>query len=415
MPTKSTFVQVRTPGRRRTASDLLGVTTSSSDWVQQWTDTRTDDGPIRGYRQRIARGQDATTNLTGSRRLYKCRPGYYMVRFERKPGISPQQPAWVEQEEYGDLTQITMPFIGSPNLQEADNAARMEFTSKARSAVTALEGGVVLGEIGETLRMLRSPAKALRTGVNDFFTAISKRRRGPPRTRRQVLADTWLEYSFGWTPLINDIKDASYALERIKLRLNERKFVKAVATRRYDGTHLFGTDTMEGAHQIYARSHEYSEAIVVYRGSVILPIGDRSLMTRQNLGFTWSNFVPTLWELVPYSFLVDYFTNIGDVLSAWAMWDVNFGWKNRTTIVRRVREMQTLGFTGQFNYNPDWYNITERQAMPTISETETRDVSRSPYTGSLIPDFRFEIPGMRSLKWLNIAALATSKNRLTPF
>lgn len=415
MPTKSTSVQVRTPGRERSASALFGETTKQTDWVLQWTDTRTDDGPVQGYKQKIARGQDATTSLTGSRRLYKCRPGQYKVRFERKPGISPQQSAWFEDEEYGDLTQITMPFIGTPSLQEADTSALMDFTQKARSAVTALQGGVVLGEIAETLRMLRSPAKALRAGVNDFFTAISKRRKGPPRTRRQVLADTWLEHSFGWTPFISDIKDASYALERIKLRLNERKFIKSVAVRRYDGSHFFGTTSMVGAHQMYMRSHEFSEAIVVYRGTVILPIGDRSLMTRQNLGFTWSQFVPTLYNLIPYSFLVDYFTNIGDVLNAWALWDVNFGWKNRTTIVRRVREMQTLGFTGQFNYNSDWYTIADRQVMPTISETETRDVSRARYTGSLIPNFRFEIPGMTSLKWLNIAALATSRNRLTPF
>jgi hypothetical protein len=33
-------------------------------------------------------------------------------------------------------------------------------------------------------------------------------------------------------------------------------------------------------------------------------------------GFDLRSFVPTVWELVPYSFIVDYFSNVGDCLMA---------------------------------------------------------------------------------------------------
>jgi hypothetical protein len=44
------------------------------------------------------------------------------------------------------------------------------------------------------------------------------------------------------------------------------------------------------------------------------------------LGFSWESFVPTVWELVPYSFILDYFTNIGDVLSAGLLVQSHLAW-----------------------------------------------------------------------------------------
>jgi hypothetical protein len=41
------------------------------------------------------------------------------------------------------------------------------------------------------------------------------------------------------------------------------------------------------------------------------------------------------------------------------------------------------------------------------SRTE-KTIYREPYYGSLVPDFRFEIPGL-SMKWLNLAALAGAR------
>jgi hypothetical protein len=413
MPTKSTFVQVVTPGRYRTSSPSTNVS-SADNWSHQWTDSRTDGGPVQGYRQKIARGQDATTSLVGSKRLYESTTGYYMVRFKRKPNVSPFLDAWAENEHYGDMTKLSMPTVGNSSLTIADNTALMAFTQKAQQAYTALQGGVVLGEIAETLHMLRRPAQGFRRGLDDFFRDLRRKRKGSSRQRLRALSDSWLEHSFGWQPLLHDIEDAGAALERIKLRLSERKFIKAVGKSQLEGGQSVTIGSMNGAHTFVKTDRQYSEAIVVYRGTVVLPIGDRALFARQNLGFTLGNFVPTLWELVPYSFLVDYFTNIGEILTAWSSWDINWGWKNRTQILRRCREAQTGGFVS-FNYNPDWYDIEKRLSSPCTSKTETRDVSRAVYSGSMIPDFRFEIPGISSLKWLNLAALASSRRSLSPF
>jgi hypothetical protein len=290
----------------------------------------------------------------------------------------------------------------------------MKFISEARQAYTALQGGVVLGEIGETLRMIRHPAKAFRTGIDSYFADLKRHRKMWKNGKNKFLADTWLEYSFGWTPLLNDIRAASQALERIRNRSFEHQVVRATGTSQLQGSSGYKSKGIEGGHTIMGPFLEYSEAIVVYRGAVKVPIGSRATMTRQNLGFTLDDFVPTVWELIPYSFLVDYFTNVGDLLSAWSAWNIDFAWKNRTTILRRVHE-ESMNTIVNLNYNSAWYDITQVNLAPSISRTETRSVARSRHTGPLLPTFRFEIPGMTSLKWLNLAALASSRSSLTPF
>jgi hypothetical protein len=352
---------------------------------------------------------DATSSLSGVRRSYECQPGYFLLRQKRLPGVSPFVDEWVEQYHYGDLAQATFPTVGAASSSVADNTALMRFANEIRQAQTALQGGVVLGELRETLRMIRHPAQALRTGLGDYLEFIrgNKARR---RTSKNFLADSWLEYSFGWTPFISDIFAGAQALRQIRQRSYDHKVIKSIGTAQSMLPQGDMGKGLEGGHTITGTVLETSEYIVIYRGAVRLPIGNRALMTRQNLGFTWSNFIPTVWELIPYSFLVDYFPNIGDVLSAWSLWDVNMGWMNKTTIDKRTRKV-TMNRIASLNYNNLWYSIETKTLTPCVSTTEVRTVNRSRYTGSLVPDFRFEIPGMSSLKWLNLAALAASHTR----
>jgi len=39
---------------------------------------------------------------------------------------------------------------------------------------------------------------------------------------------------------------------------------------------------------------------------------------RQAFGLDLDDIAPTMWELVPYSFVVDWFCNISDILAAWS-------------------------------------------------------------------------------------------------
>jgi len=55
-------------------------------------------------------------------------------------------------------------------------------------------------------------------------------------------------------------------------------------------------------------------------------------------GFQPSEFLPTAWELLPWSFLADYFSNIGDCLTAWSTVTdkVEVAYINRTIVQKTV-------------------------------------------------------------------------------
>jgi hypothetical protein len=139
----------------------------------------------------------------------------------------------------------------------------------------------------------------------------------------------------------------------------------------------------------------------VYKG-LLRASTDFQSWDHKDLGFTLSEFVPTVWELIPYSFLVDYFTNFGEVVSAVSYPRSNFRWIMKWTITDRKDEL--LAPWMEPGSNP----LGKNKAIGDPCSVVTRQIVRAPYYGSLIPDFRFEIPGL-SMKWLNLAALAANR------
>lgn len=371
-------------------------------------DSVTHDGPVYQFRKRIARSENATTSLNGTRYKVEHTNGFVSRRV-----FDSVVKQFILHEAMGDMCQSTslMSLPSFTNSLSADNQAKMSFVGAVRSAQTALTGGVVLGELRETLRMIRNPAQALRRGVANYFTDLQKNRRGSKRARQRVLSNTWLEHSFGWKPLISDIESGCLLLDRM-LYYPPRQPVRGVGKAQTAINPTYHTWNPHGATTIKINRQSKSETIVVYRGAVRLDPSDSPAFRWRQAGLTLDHFVPTLWELVPWSFLVDYFTNIGEIIDAWSLGRMNLNWSNKTVIEVSSCELTPIGCdilisSGQTD-GGSGFKLGRHK-------TELRRVVRGPYTGSFIPDFRWEIPGSGSLKWLNIAALASTRARLTPF
>lgn len=134
------------------------------------------------------------------------------------------------------------------------------------------------------------------------------------RWREAILspADLWLELHFGWVPMVQDVHNAIAILDspvpngRITVR-----------SRSVDHSYTVGRTWSD---------REYSRA--VYRGSARATVfGEFSVSNlnayrAQRMGIT--NPYALAWELVPFSFIVDWFTTVG----AWiAQWDETLGIK----------------------------------------------------------------------------------------
>lgn len=368
--------------------------------------TRTHDGPVTNWKQRIRRGVDATSTLTGSKTSLQLARGTVHLKY--------RQFGWrfSEYKASGNILGAGIPLEIPPDVTLADDRAKVQFVRKCNSARTALQGQVVMGELRETLRMLRNPAMALRRGLDDYFATLRKGRRGSSRQKRRFIAETWLEYSFGWTPLMNDIAAAAEVFRRLKYDDNVTRYIRAIGV----DEQLLNTSTVNysvGQANWNVGILRKSEAIVIYRALMKLPVSDKPELLRRNLGFNLHDFVPTLWELIPYSFLVDYFTNIGDIISGWSFYTGDLVWINRTQVgvVEERRNFLGLGpITGLAGYEQDQYTGS---SGPSVAQK--RSVMRSRYLGNFIPTFRLEIPGLGSTRWLNLAALARTQSRMTPF
>lgn len=372
-----------------------------------YSSSRLDQGPLPGWYNLIRNGQNATTALSGERRKLVVQEGEFSASFQ-PPFFDPYR-YWTRTR--GDLCQSFSPNGLAFDLSYATDEAKRKFVKNCLSEMQALEGQVFLGELGQTLHLIKNPAKALRESLNDYFRKLKKRRKGSKRNKRQVLADSWLEYVFGVQPLVSDIEGGLEALRRFSESPQRFKPVRATGRDQVDfspGPLVVASGVIE---YTINRKH-FANASVKIQGAVDLQTGGNSVVTQQ-LGLGLDRFVPSLWEIIPYSFLVDYFSNIGDIISSWAFGTKNLRWAYKGERVETVFEHTVSEYAKNPALGDGSFKLV--RALPCTSRGTHTVVTRYPSIDSLVPSFRLEIPGMASKKWLNLAALAQSRRSLTPF
>lgn len=298
------------------------------------------------------------------------------------------------------------------------NVAKARFCQEIRDTNTSLQGGVVLGELGETLRMIRHPFKTMYEDVPRYLAKLNRRTR-KVRNRaqaRKIVADTWLEQAFGWRPLMSDIRDGCEALNRMKSGpLDVRQKVRATNEKETCVTTQVVTRGKAISVSPYYNVYKKQSTLVQYvlTGGVKIKDRSRSMMAQRLLGFTLDDFVPTLYELMPWSFLIDYFSNLGDVISSWSLNHSGLYYWNKTRRLSATVDQYhwpDIAYTLSTVTGSD-YKGQYCSASPSRRVTENKSVVRDAKPQeSLIPDFQLEFPGM-SMKWLNIAALAATRDR----
>lgn len=235
------------------------------------------------------------------------------------PYIKKYAKAFTEGSDAPNLTAGYHAFSDPPHQwsnwrDDVHNRCYAKFVAKTQSAAAQI--GASLGErkqsidmIEKRLRQIGRAAKSLKRGrFYEFLRelGILPSRWVPRRSDPKRAADLWLEYWFGWSPLLSDIYQACIVLQSpvpqlIKARAREVCGAIPVLDLSSWGS-VFCTE-----HKLYGVLREQMGARVT--------VSNPNLWRANELGLV--NPVSIAWELVPFSFVVDWFIPIGQFIDSW--------------------------------------------------------------------------------------------------
>lgn len=402
-----------------TTSYKLGTVTDSGSGADR-----------KNWKDVIAQGGDATNAYVGN--VTVCRPssGSYSVSAFHPKTFS-------RFTEYGSGNYRTPP-LSFPVIPDADgirtaNAdARTRLLAQLRSINTDWESGPFLGELFSAMRMIRRPTQDL---FQEWERYVSRARRAADAAarnlkkrsdetiaayRRRVRAQqaravnsTYLEATFGWMPLISDIENGATAMARaMAMDRSSRTRVTGAAqsektTRSVTEGAANGTVYRETISTTYSQRSGYRLVAGVDRtqgASNVL----RNPKLCERLGLTMRNFVPTLYQLLPYSFIVDYFSNLGDVIDS-AFTDTS----SVTWVSESYRTISEWTISATCNVAAtqarlQTYGLQLSSASGGISCVSRQvKVTRNRLNGVPMPNFTVHIPS--PIQWVNVAAVVAQK------
>jgi len=150
-----------------------------------------------------------------------------------------------------------------------------------------------------------------------------------------MISGSYLEYANGWRPLANEIEGLAQSLSRLMFENHVwYKPVYAKSMRQDSDPSQEGIlDSINGFS--YRRLHqEDREVSVRIKGEIRYELGDTA--PYQSIGLGWLDFGATLWELLPLSYVADWFLPIGDLLEASSFNMSDLAWAVQNTRQKSV-------------------------------------------------------------------------------
>lgn len=213
------------------------------------------------------------------------------------------------------------------------NDAKQKFLDKVRDLAVSVP--VMAAEVGKTTHHLLDTAnrvyvalRALKHGDLKKVAASlhSKRHKREAVIRRKILksrrdylagrssldswskdfSNLWLEYQYAWKPLISDVQKSAELLAQHHLDGDYLKPKRVVVN-------LSRTASKTSYDSGYYRQVAKCDSTLRVGGFVTYRLSVSNLALQTGM----TDPLGVAWELIPFSFVADWFTNIGDILSAY--------------------------------------------------------------------------------------------------
>jgi len=364
------------------------------------------------WRSLVRAGANATTACQGT--IATISPGFLDVGQMLGPIGDPSQ-----QYYYGLTGEpLLYSFSGFNDPPPGDlvtditNRAIRKFLDAADSARSSIELGQDLGEWKETIHGITHPLQTLREFTFSHLSKVLKLTKSVKHkaSLTKMVADTWLEFKFGWFPLAADVGKA-YADVVNNMNHTDIQPIRGSAYGTFPIlTDVFINSIGAGQVGINIKITVIGSYSVTYKGAVKTEASNGRLGLQQMMQLDLPHFVPTIWDLIPYSWVVDYFTNCGDIIRGLCFNVGQLAWGNKTV---RITHDYTYDYSDQqFNAPPlGWMQYFKNSVTvnPTGQYVSFQRSSISP--DELVPQFQITLP-LGSLKpWENMAALLLGRQK----
>ncbi|DAD52129.1 maturation protein [ssRNA phage Zoerhiza.3_2] len=368
---------------------------------------------VPGYRISIRNRDDATSGFSHYTYEAKTVTGRVVYRYRYNPtGYT------MDSRIDGNCVWLSnWPTFSVALLNQIDDLARTKFLSKCYQKQTTFSGGIFAGELAKTVRMISSPLKSLFSSMESGYLSRLRRRRSSIRNRgrkgAKVIADTWLESVYGWAPLLADIDDGAKALANLSTYRAPVQHVAGMETNTqrtvFEMAHAMTPDGNYFFIDVFGKKQEIAQ--VKYVGAVKARFGGAGpAAALADFGLTTRNFLPAVWELIPYSFLADYVTNVGQCIEA-----LSFCVSDLVYCARVRKSTSIVGYLNHVEYDNlaghDEFQVLEKSVDLGGTELRAQSYVRSNCFKDgteLIPSLSFKLGGLSNKKVANVSALITS-------
>jgi hypothetical protein len=189
-----------------------------------------------------------------------------------------------------------------------------------------------LKDLRATIKMVRNPVA--------FLKVLAKKpsKLGPKATLQQHLvrngmtatSNGWLEYQFGWRPLIDDIKKTVDTMAAVRDQYNQyvqgnKSPTKGLTIKTETASSEWESLAADGPNiRSRTKTQHRARCLMHY----VMQPSSRTMSyceyITQRMGLNAGSIIPALWDAIPYSFIVDWFIPVGDFLQDIAETPVKF-------------------------------------------------------------------------------------------
>lgn len=209
----------------------------------------------------------------------------------------------------------SLPEFGiSSMIEQAKDVAYTKALGKASKADVC--SGEILNDLGKTVSMLKKPFSGATTLLGKMVKYKKKHLGKTAASAAKATANAWLEYRYGWRPLLMDCdtiiqKAATVRQETMRKRLVCR--ASEALSRTQSDSYVTNAPGIPEASGVVLRTSNCRVSAGVMVEVDPQTTSDQWLAA---LGLRPRDVPATAWEVIPFSFVIDWFVNVGDWIEA---------------------------------------------------------------------------------------------------